>query len=92
MMNYKRGADMYKIIICIANVSHWWSGDSVYQFDTLDEVILCLKTIFPNDSIKDWEFARMKNADEKYENGRIASTSWYDVLKGEAPMTWYTSF
>ena len=62
---------MYKIIICIANVSHWWNGKSVYQFDTLDEVILCLKTIFPQNSIKDWEFARMRDADESRDNAGI---------------------
>lgn len=53
----RRRKFMYKIVICVANLKHydWWKGKPVYQFDTLDEVIRCLKTLFPPNSIKDWE-------------------------------------
>lgn len=85
---------MYKIVIYVANIQHnpWWNGKSTYQFDTLNEVIQCLKTIFPENSIKDWELNRMIEADKKYENRNIAHTSWYKVIKGKEQMTWYTSF
>lgn len=90
---------MYKIVICVANLKHydWWKGKPVYQFDTLDEVIRCLKTLFPPNSIKDWEIKRIIDCDvdrqkgNKSENGRIASTSWYEVIRGKEEMTEYTS-
>lgn len=91
---------MYKIIICVANLQHydWWKGKTVYKYDTLEEVIRCLNSIFPPHSIRDWEVNRMIKCDKdrqhgvKSENGRIASTSWYEVIRGKEEMTEYTSF
>lgn len=85
---------MYKLIICTANIKHydWWNGKNSYKFETIDEVIQCLKDIFPRGSIREWEFSNMIKHDKETENGRIASTSWYDVIKGEEQMTEYTSF
>lgn len=83
---------MYKIIICTANISHksWWNGKPSYKFDSFAEVVRCLKEIFPPNSIREWEFARMAKCDAETENGRIACTSWYEIIKGERPMTEYT--
>lgn len=84
---------MYKIIVCTANLFHksWWKGKASYKFDTFQEVVRCLKEIFPPNSIADWEFTRMAKSDAKTENGCIACTSWYEIIKGERPMTEYTS-
>lgn len=36
--------------------------------------------------------SEMRKADGKKTDGHIASTSWYDVYKGEPQMTEYTSY
>ena len=85
---------MYKVIICTANLQHkpWWKGKSRYSFNSIDDVIKCLKEIFPQGSIREWEFDNMKKYDTEKENGCIACTSWYEIIKGELQMTEYTSF
>ena len=35
--------------------------------------------------------ADLAKCDAETENGRIACTSWYEIIKGEQPMTEYTS-
>lgn len=84
---------MYKIIVCTANLSHksWWNGKASYKFDTFQEVVRCLKEIFPPNSVAERELTRMAKSDAETENGCIACTSWYEIIKGERPMTEYTS-
>jgi len=82
----------YKLIIVVANIKHkswWWNGKSCYEFDVLDELIDFMIKHIPLTN-KDIEFVRRN--DKKQDDGKLASTSWYEIEKGEHKMTEYTSF
>lgn len=67
---------------------------TVFFFYNLDEVISFMSTSgLLSDSPMDRRIVRMmREADSEKTDGSIASTSWYDVYKGEPQMTEYTSY
>lgn len=92
----------YKLIMVVANIKHnswWWNGKPCYQFNELDKLIDFMVKHIPltNHSnipyisgSKDIELIREN--DKKQDYGRLASTSWYEIEKGEHGMTEFTSF
>lgn len=67
---------------------------TVFFFYSLDELISFMQIAgLLQDSSFDMRIeSEMRKADGKKTDGRIASTSWYDVYKGEPQMTEYTSY
>lgn len=93
----------YKLKMVVANISHkswWWNGKSVYEFETLKELEDFMIEHIPLDKCealnymtrRESEIDFIRKNDKKKSNGKLASTSWYEVEKGEHQMTEYTSF
>ena len=86
---------MYRLIMAVANINHtswyrsWQNRKTVYRFDSIDELIDFMWKHIP---MKDRDVDFIRNNDAKYQHGRLACTSWYEVKKGEDQMTEYTSF
>ena len=86
---------MYKLVMCVANIGHmawysnWKNRSVVYTFEYIDELIDFMWEHIPMRD-RDIDFIRENDINQK--NGRLACTSWYEVIKGEEQMTEYTSF
>lgn len=83
---------MYRLIMCVPNISHlswWWKGQSVYRFDSLMSLFAFMNCRIP--SMRKRDFDLMLERDAAGKTGRLACTSWYEVKKGEDEMTEYTS-
>jgi len=90
----------YKLRMVVSNIRHkswWWNGKSNYEFETLDELIDFMSEHIPLKEFSGCNYMKsdinsIYENDKKYDNGRLACTSWYEVEKGEHQMTDYTSF
>lgn len=82
----------YRLFPCLANIRNqsWWRGKAYYEFRSAEECVACIKEIFPEEP--EWCYEKILAADKQTAEGRIACCSWYEVVKGELPMTAYTSF
>lgn len=67
---------------------------TVFSFYSLDELISFMQIAgLLQDSSFDMRIENlMRKYDSEKTDGSIASTSWYDVYKGEPQMTEYTSY
>lgn len=82
----------YKLRMVIPNIKHtqwWWNGVENYEFESLDKMLEFMKKRIP---MTDRSVAFIRDNDSKKERGRLACTSWYEVIKGNSLMTEYTSF
>lgn len=86
---------MYKLTMCVANIGNkpwyrnWNNRNAVCTFNDIEELI---GFMWDNIPMRDREVEIIRNNDAQKKNGRIACTSWYEVVKGENQMTEYTSF
>ena len=83
---------MYKLTMTVNNIKYaswWWNGKSVYEFETMGELISFMTERIP---LKDRDVKLLFDNDSKCKSGRLDCTSWYEVYKGENEMTEYTSF
>lgn len=82
----------YRLSMMLANMgpssSKEWKGDPFYRFDDVDEVCLFLSC---HGLAREIDLERIRENDADCENGRLYSTSWFDLEKGEHRMTSYTS-
>lgn len=86
---------MYKLTMCVANIGHmpwyrnWNSRSAVYTFNDIEELV---SFMWENIPMRDRDVGFIRENDINQKNGRLACTSWYEVVKGEREMTEYTSF